>query len=116
MAKRILTISNNARLLSLRNEVLAMAGYAVCSPREPAEAPALAASEHFFAVVIGHTVRRDERKALIASLRSVSTAPIIFVGPRDGEHEPAADYNVAIEENPAALLRALQDYLRIRQR
>ncbi len=116
MAKRILSLSNDPNLLTGRTESLAMAGYAVCSPREPAEAPALLASDDFLAIVIGHTVRGDERKALIASLRAVSTAPIIFVGPRDGEREPAADYNVAIEENPAALLRALEDYLRISQR
>ncbi len=116
MAKRILSISNSPILLSGRNEVLAMAGYAASSPRSVEEAPALLAAEDFVAVVIGHSVTGQERKNLIAQIRAISPAPIIFVGPREGEREPAADYNIAIEENPAALLRALEDYLRSTQR
>jgi DNA-binding response OmpR family regulator len=111
MAKRILSVSNSPTLLSGRNEMLAMAGYAVSSPRMPEEAPALLATGDFVAVVIGHSVAGEERKCLIAQLRAISQVPIIFIGPRAGEAEPAADYNVALEENPAALLRALKECL-----
>ncbi len=116
MAKRILSISNSPILLSGRNEALAMAGYVVSSPRTAEEAPALLAAEDFMAVVIGHSVARQERKNLIAQIRAISEVPIIFVGPREVEREPAADCNIAIEENPAALLRALEGYLRSTQR
>ncbi len=91
--------------------MLAMAGYAVSSPRTPEEAPALLATEDFVAVVIGHSVAGQERKNLIAQIRAISPAPIIFVGPRAAEREPAADCNIALEENPAALLRALEQCL-----
>ncbi len=115
MSHRILSISNSMTLLSGRNEVLAMAGYIVSSPRLPEEAPALLATGDFDAVVIGHSVAGEERKSVIAAMRAISPVPIVFIRPRAAEPEPAADYNVAIEENPASLLRVLDQCLGIRR-
>jgi hypothetical protein len=56
MARKILSLGNATRLLLGRNDALAMAGYAVVSPRTPEKAPALLATYDFFAVVMGHSL------------------------------------------------------------
>ncbi len=66
---RILSISRNPRLLVLRDETLALAGYAVASPREPGDAALLLSQGGFDAVVIGDSVGQEIRQVLIAALR-----------------------------------------------
>lgn len=71
---RVLSTSRNVRLLLERNDILALAGVNVISPRHPDEAVMLAAREDVDAVVIGHSVDADTRKAIIADLRRVRPA------------------------------------------
>jgi DNA-binding NtrC family response regulator len=80
MARRVLSVSKDTRLLVTRNDVLAAAGYAVSSPREAEEARYLLARGGFAAVTIGHSIHPDQRKTLIDELRAIDTkVPIVYV-------------------------------------
>lgn len=106
--KKILTISNNPRLLAVRNDMLAISGYSVASPRYLGDAPMMLAAEDFVAVIIGHSVLPAERRRLIPLMRAIRPVPIVFVAPTGEPPEPLADYSVDIGQNPGALLAVLQ--------
>ena len=111
---RLLSISRNPRLLSARNDALALVGYSVASPREPQEAALLLSQEPFDAVIIGHSVEADERRVLIAVVRNYRPGlPIIFAyKAEEADAEPVADASVDIGSGPTALLLALEKRLR----
>jgi hypothetical protein len=107
---RILSVSANTRLLIMRNDTLAVAGYSVVSPKEPEEAAFLLATQRFDVIVIGDSVRQKKRTALISALRSIrDDVPIIFVhaGPNPCI-EPLADMSIDVRNGPMALISALQ--------
>lgn len=110
---RILSISNNVRLLLSRNDILAMAGFSVISPRHPEQAPLLAGQERVDAVVIGHSVGEAERKPLIKQLRVVCPGcPICFVYEApDTKGEPLADVSLDVTQGPEKLVLYLQERL-----
>jgi len=110
---RVLTTSRNVRQLLERNDLLAMAGLSVISPKNPEQAPALAAQEEVDAVIIGHSVDRSVRKAIIEELRNVSPECLIcFVyATPDGGGEPLADVSLDVTNGPEPLIRFLQDRL-----
>ncbi len=110
---RILTTSRNVRLLLERNDVLAMAGFSVVSPRYPEQAPDLAAQEHVDAVIIGHSIDPEVRRFLIAQLRRLSSKCVIcfvYQAP-DREGEPLADVSLDVTKGPEPLILALQERL-----
>jgi DNA-binding response OmpR family regulator len=111
---RILSISRNPRLLALRNDALALAGYKVASPREPNEAVLLLSQERFDAVVVGHSVEPEIRRILIRAVRNLRpNIPIVFVfrAPESAE-EPLADLSIDLTDGPMPLVSALDDRLR----
>ncbi len=111
---RILSISRNPRLLALRNDALALAGYTVAAPKEPSGAVLLAAQQPFDAVVIGHSVEHEMCEGLIRRLRELRPqTPILFVytePTHDGE--PLADVSVDVTAGPMPLVIALDGRLR----
>ncbi len=111
MPKRILSVSNNTRLLVTHNDVLAFAGYDVVSPRIPAHALEMVCEGSYEAVVIGHSIPKDKRGPLIAAIRqrNPSIAIIfVYVAPDTGD-EPAADFAVEVSD-PVNLVRVLQQH------
>ena len=106
---RIVSVSNNVRLLINRNDALAVAGYSVISPRTPRETPLLVRRERVDAVVIGHSIPPDERERLIADIRlAAPKVPIIFVYQRPGGAPDAnADASVDVTDSPAPLIQYL---------
>lgn len=67
----------------------------------------------FQAVIIGHSVSPEQRKQIIPALRKVrSEIPIIFVyaSPQPG-HEPLADLCVDVADDPAELVKVLDNYI-----
>lgn len=112
MARRILSVSTDTRLLVMRNDVLAAAGYAVSSPRHPAEALYLLARGGFFAVVIGHSIHPDLRRMIINELRGIDQkVPIVYVyAPPGDAEEPLADLSVDVSD-PVNLVKALEENL-----
>ena len=110
---RVLSISRNVGLLLSRNDILAMAGFSVVSPRHPEQAAELAAQEEVDAVIIGHSVDPLLRKSLIKQLRRIRPSCIIcfvYVAP-DSEGEPLADISLDVTTGPEPLILTLQDRL-----
>ncbi len=110
---RILSTSRNVRLLLERNNILALAGFTVVSPKHPEQTPVLAAQEEVDAVIIGHSVDPDTRKGLIADLRRVCPGCLIcfvYVAP-ETEGEPSADISLDVTNGPEPLVAYLQPQL-----
>jgi hypothetical protein len=109
---RILSISRNVRLLLSRNDILAMAGFSVVSPRTPEQAPDLAAQEHVDAVIIGHSIDAASRKSLIKELRRACPGCVIcFVYEAPDHGEPLADVSLDVTKGPEPLILALRERL-----
>ncbi len=110
---RILSISENVRLLLARNDILAVAGFSVISPKHPEQAVMLAAREQVDGVVIGHSVESRVRAWLIRDLRRVCPNCVIcfvYAAP-EKTGEPLADISVDVTGGPEPLITALQDRL-----
>ncbi len=107
MAKRILSISNNPRLLAARNDVLAVAGYSVASPRNPGDAALLFRQNPCDVVIIGHSVGADQRSQIIQAIRALEPEiPVIFAAPAG--HPPESLANAAVDiANPEMLMETL---------
>ena len=102
-------------LLLTRNDLLAVAGYSVASPRRPEDAPTLFNAERFDAVLIGDSVPPRVRKHLIEQFRQNSDVPIlyVYVDPRRPD-EPLADECVDVAGDPQPLLQAIEHHIRHR--
>ena len=110
---RVLSISRNVSLLLSRNDVLAMAGFTVISPRHPEQASALAVQQSADAIVIGHSVEPSLRQEIIAQLRQACPNCVIcfvYAAP-DQEGEPLADVSLDVTRGPEPLIVALQKRL-----
>jgi DNA-binding response OmpR family regulator len=108
--RRILSLSCNYGLLLTRNDLLAVAGYSVASPRRPEDAHTLFSGEIFDVVLIGDSVPPASRKQIIAELRAIrAEVPIIYVyaNPKRRE-EPLADECVDVSHDPEPLLHAIE--------
>jgi DNA-binding response OmpR family regulator len=114
VAKRVLSISNNPGLLLTRNDMLAVAGYSVSSPRHPEGAGVLFSTETFDAVLIGDSVPSRVRTSIINELRSIrAQTPILYVyANATRAHEPRADECVDVTGDPNALLTALEQHIK----
>jgi hypothetical protein len=107
-SRRLLSVSRSTQLLIGRNDMLAIAGYAVSSPREPLDAILLLQHEDYLAVLIGHTVRADEAEAIAAKAKTLHV-PAIFVDPGGNLPAPAwADLSVDNDGGISRLLNFLE--------
>jgi len=110
---RILSISRNVRLLLSRNDLLALAGFSVVSPKHPEQAALLAAQEQVDAVVIGHSVEPALRQSVIQELRSLSPNSLVcfvYTAPDSGL-EPLADVSLDVTHGTEPLILYLQERL-----
>jgi hypothetical protein len=110
---RILSISRNVRLLLDRNDILAVAGFSVISPRHLEQAAVLAAQEKVDAFVVGHSVEPQMRQWLIAEGRRLCPKCLVcfvYAAP-DKSGEPLADVSLDITKGPEPLILALQERL-----
>jgi DNA-binding NtrC family response regulator len=110
---RVLSISRNVRLLLTRNDILALAGFSVISPKHAEEAAALAAQEQVDAVIIGHSLDVRLRQSLIADIRRLRPQCIVcfvYAAP-DQAGEPLADLSIDVTSGPEPLVLALQERL-----
>jgi DNA-binding NtrC family response regulator len=110
---RILSVSQNPRLLATRNDALAVAGYSVASPKNPSDAILQFARSRFEAVIIGHSVEAELRSSLIEHLRELQPkVPIVFAYMAGTNEEPLADVTIDTEEDPIAIIRLLDNLLK----
>jgi hypothetical protein len=104
--RRLLSVSRSAPLLIERNDMLAMAGYTVSSPREPLDALILLQRESYLAVLIGHTVPEHEADVIADKARSLGI-PAIFVYHGKIRVPEWADLAVEIDSGVGRLLNFL---------
>jgi hypothetical protein len=110
---RVLSISRNVRLLLDRNQVLALAGFSVVSPKHPEQAPLLASQQNVDAVVIGHSIEASQRRTIIAEVRRRCPHCLIgfvYAAP-DTAGEPLADFSLDVSDGPEPLVLELQERL-----
>lgn len=115
MPRRILSVSSNIGLLLTRNDLLAVAGYSVASPRRPEDAPTLFATDNFDVVLLGDSVPKRVRERLIEHFRRLGDVPILYVyADPAAPDEPLADEAVDVSGDPEPLLRAIERHIRRR--
>jgi DNA-binding response OmpR family regulator len=108
-AKSVLCVSWNPSLASTRQMMLMQAGYAVISAlgREDAALQCHAKAD---LLVLGHSVPRDEKQAVIKCFREHSKAPILSLLAAGQDKLPEADF--AVEAlNPAAFVKVVKAIL-----
>lgn len=92
MRKRVLSISYDQPLLVTRQMLLEQAGYEVVSALGYAEALEVCTGNHDFdLIVMGHSIPQKDKIAMISTLRSKYSAPLLSIL-RHGEsslHKPA---------------------------
>jgi hypothetical protein len=112
---RILSISENVRLLITRNDALAIAGFSVVSPKTPEEAPLIAGEREPDAAIIGHSVEPEKRKTIIPEIRRHCPDCLIvfvYVAPETAM-EPLADVSLDVTDSAEPLIKALQEKLEL---
>ena len=111
MAKRILSISNDASLLWTRKSLLEHAGYEVVSPDGFAAAFDACEAENgdFDLVVVGHSVPRVDKERIIAHVRKKCRCPILaLLRPHESSVRGA---DVSVEADPNIFLAAVKRML-----
>ncbi len=100
-------------MLLARNDALAMAGFSVSSPREPAEAVHILVSSDVDVIVLGHSIPKAERAELSRRFREIrSEVPIIVMYEDKPEDDERTDAFVGISEGPEVLIAAIQSCLK----
>ena len=108
--KRVLSIGKDPVVVQLRNAVMSAAGYRVSSPHSVDDIPKLLENEPFDIIVLGHTIPRAERVALIKRIRALGKkVPILSLYTSPDTMDRLADCEVNALEGPEALLRAIHD-------
>lgn len=107
--KNVLCVSWNPSLAGTREMMLTQAGYAVISALGAEEAASRCKTKADL-LVLGHSVPRDKKQAVIKCFREYSTAPILSLLRAGQDKLPEADF--AIEAlDPAEFVRAVRTIL-----
>jgi CheY-like chemotaxis protein len=110
--KHILSISYDEPLLVTRELMLKQTGYDVSSAFGFAEALEICSNRHDFDLVLmGHSMPQKDKAALLATLRTKCSAPLLSIRRHDENPLPDADYSVDALDGPEALLHAIKSAL-----
>jgi CheY-like chemotaxis protein len=110
--KHILCISYDESLLTTRTMLLQQVGFDVTPAIGFAEA-----MEHcennpkFDLIVMGHSMPRKDKTALIASLRPQCPAPVLSIRRHNDPPLPEADFSIDSHDGPDALIAAVRSAL-----
>lgn len=107
----ILSIAYDKSLLLTREWILKAAGFNVTSVLGFADAIAYCRSSAFDLVVMGHTVPRRDKQALVAEIRGHNHTRILSLRAFGEEPLPEADISVEASEGPDALISAVRSTL-----
>jgi len=104
---RILYAENDAAVLSAESKIFEQAGFAVdCAQGRAATEQALR-SNHYDAIVLGHTLSKDDRHHLPYMAKKSNSYAAVMVLHASGKH-PAVDYAMDSRHGHDAVLRALK--------
>ncbi len=109
MKKRILSISYDEALLTMREILLEREGYDVTSAYGFVAAMEICiACDGFDLIVMGHTIPPKDKIALMESLRPRCPAPLLSIARTDDPPLEQADFTIKPNERPEALLVAVR--------
>ena len=109
MSKRILSVSYDVSLLETRKMLLEQQGYSVVNAHGFSKALAFCRAGGFDLFILGHSIPRDDKLALIESFRAHCPAPILSLE-RPGEDFVPCDYH-ASPDNPVKFLETTENVL-----
>lgn len=109
--KRILSISYDESLLATRQMILEQAGFEVVSSFGFAESLENSKKGPFDLVVLGHSLPRKDKSAIVAALKGKSRPKILSIRRHGYPPIPEADASVDALEGPAALVEAVRQTL-----
>jgi len=107
--KCILSISYDEPLLVTRQLLLEHEGYNVISAVGFAAAMEVCNIRHDFDLILmGHSMPQSDKRALIATLRTKCTAPLLSITRHGDSPIPEASYSVDSHDGPVVLLEAVR--------
>jgi len=114
--RRVLCISYDESLLVTRKMILEHAGFEVTAALGFAEAMEVCRNEPGFElIVIGHSMPRKDKTAVIQTLRSMRCdAPVLSVRRHNDPPLPEADYSVDSYDGPEVFTAAVERAIRRR--
>ena len=107
----ILSISYDPSLLHTREWILKAEGFEVTSACGFVEAEEKCRSASFDLAIMGHSIERKDKVALIKEFKKHSQAPVLSLLRHGDAPLPEADYWVDAAEGPTVLLQAVRTAL-----
>jgi len=114
--KRILSISYDESLLETRRMLLENAGFDVVPALGFTDALVHCEMEKFDLIIIGHTLPRSDKEALVANIKLKKCGPVLSLRKHEDQPVPGADWSVDSGEGPEVLLKTVQKILGTRGR
>ncbi len=109
---RVVAFGYDPKLMGLRSSVLRMTGYEVEETFDKAQASELAQSDLTDALVICHTVPKEEKEQLVSAVRRTRRLmPILCICAHQYDLVPTEC--ASVENSPVALLDAIQEAVRM---
>ena len=107
--KRILCISYDGALLTTRTLLLEEAGFFVTSPYGLAEASRICRLDHAFdLIVLGHSVPRVDKLALIELVRASCKASVLSIRKQNDPPLRQAEFSIDSNNEPEMLVVAVK--------
>jgi PleD family two-component response regulator len=107
--ERILLISYDESLLLTRRMILKQAGYEVTAALGFTESMEICSAEQKFDLIImGYTIPRKDKAALVAAVRPKCKAPVLSIRRGGDEPLPEADASVDSLDGPIMLIEAVK--------
>ena len=116
MPKSVLSISYDSSLATTRQMLLEQAGYTVTSAFGFLQAMERCHSSEYDIVLMGHSIPRSEKSALVTVIRQHCDAPILSIRVQGDPPLTEADYSVQADEGPTILLAGIRAILEAREK
>lgn len=107
---KILYAENDANVMTVQSKAFAQAGYIVERAQGRAAAVLALRSGHYDAVVLGHTLTKDDRHHLPYMAKKANRDVAVLVLHASGKH-PAVDYAIDSRQGDDAVLDALKSVI-----
>ena len=105
-------MSRDRAILLARNDALAVSGFSVVSPREPAEALQILATSDIDIIILGHSIPFEERAELRAEFSRIAPeVPVIVLYEGTPDAREQADAFVSIKAGTEELIQAIHHCL-----
>jgi DNA-binding NtrC family response regulator len=107
----ILSVSYDESLLHTRHWILETAGFKVTSALGFTQATNYSQTGHFDLVIIGHSIPREDKEALLKVVRNHKDIPVLSLRRVGDAPLPGVDHAIETWDGPEALLTAVRHLL-----